>query len=112
MPKFSRNSLTFHRLGESYHTYYNARQYEEAIDAFREALSIDPENELILTAVGRILLHLERYEEALEAYQQALHVFSASPSIYLFTGLILQRLGRPIEAFEAYSKAREYGYSD
>ncbi len=93
-------------------TYYNASRYDEALDAYREALNIDPENELILITVGRILLHLERFEEALETYKQALHLSSPSPSIYLFTGLILQRLGRSTEAFEAYSKAREHGYID
>ncbi len=90
--------------------YYNAHDYDAALAAYERALSFDPKDEIVSSAVGRILLHLGHYEEALHVYENIQHVPTLA-SIYLFKGIALQHLGRFTDALEAYQKAREYGFS-
>lgn len=91
-------------------TYYDARSYDDALAAYRHALNLDPKDELVSSAIGRILLQLGRYEEALDMYEEFLRI-STSASAYLFKGIVLQHLGRLTDALGAYQKAREHGFA-
>ncbi len=91
-------------------TYYDAHDYNAALVAYDRARSFDPKDEIVSTAIGRILLQLGRYEDALQVYEDLPSV-STPASTYLFKGIALQHLGRFTEALKAYQKAREYGFS-
>jgi tetratricopeptide (TPR) repeat protein len=48
--------------------YFKAEKYEEALEAYMQALQIDPENHNALRGKVRALLKLERYKEVNETY--------------------------------------------
>lgn len=92
--------------------HYDTGHYEDALEAYKRALLLDPGDETVTSISGRILLQLERYEEALALYEDQLRKSPIdSTSSYLFKGIALQRLGRLTEAFTAYQKVREQGFS-
>ena len=48
------------------------RQYEEALNAYEQAIPLDPYNALFYESEGHILHNLGHYQEALDAFEQAI----------------------------------------
>jgi tetratricopeptide (TPR) repeat protein len=103
------------------------RYYEQSIQSYRDALSIDPHNTDALQGMGNALFALKLYDEALHAYQQAIQYSSQMGSMdtgmriteqqhsrreeenkaiaYAGLGNTLAKLGRYSEATTAYKQA-------
>lgn len=54
--------------------YLKANQYDKALEAFEQALSLDSKDVKSLREKGRLLLKLKRYDEGLEALELALQL--------------------------------------
>jgi len=80
-------------------------RYEEAVEAFSQAISINPEYVYSYYGLGITLYALGRYKEAVEAFSQ---VISTDPEfIYSYNelGNIFKDLGKYKKAIEAYQQA-------
>jgi tetratricopeptide (TPR) repeat protein len=80
-------------------------QYQEALEAYTTALSLDPSNIEAWSNKGNTLYHLARYDEALDAVNRALLINPDYPFALNNKGLVLQKLNRTQEALEAYDRA-------
>ncbi|MGH9613370.1 MAG: tetratricopeptide repeat protein, partial [Bryobacteraceae bacterium] len=85
-----RRAVQFHQAGD----------YEKAIQAYRECLSLDPGNFQARSNLGAALSHEGRYDEAIEQYRQALAAAPAqtAPSLHLNLALAYYKSGRIAEA--------------
>ena len=80
-------------------------RYQEALDAYGKALSIDPDRVNVSCNVGNMLGRLGRYQEALNTYDKALSIDPGSVCAWAGKGDILGNLGRNKDALEAYDNA-------
>ena len=79
---------------------YEGEYYEEAEEAFRKSLSLDPSNVEVYNVLGIVLTKQERYEEAESIYRSALQVDSENINAHYNLGLILTIQERYEEAEE------------
>ncbi len=91
---------------------FSEEKYEDALDAFDNALKINPKTEFALSIKGVALVSLGRYEEALEALNKALEINSRNEIALSRKGLALASLGRHEEALEAFDNALEINPKD
>ena len=77
--------------------------YEEAVDAFIEALKLEPSNRKIHNNLALALCKLGRYEEALDAFKRGGDEASAHYNL----GRIYMAERRYEEAIKAFEKALE-----
>jgi tetratricopeptide (TPR) repeat protein len=49
-------------------------RFDEALECYRRAIEMEPENDVYWTNMGVALLELERFDEALEAFNRALMI--------------------------------------
>lgn len=80
-------------------------QYDEAIAAYDQALSIDPENVTTWTNQGRLLELLQRPEEALVSYTQAVTLQADHSRALVGQCAMLNQLGQYDAALEACDQA-------
>lgn len=87
------------------------RRYEEAVEAYRRVLDIDPAYVPALEGVGYALFPLKRYEEAVESLTQAVSLqppeSPAAVDHFFLMGQALEELGRMDAAAEHYESAFE-----
>lgn len=93
-------------------TDYLVRHYTEMIDAYEQAIQLDPKDAYTYTLKGDALYELKRYEEALAAYEQAIQLDPDNPYLYIEKGHILSELERYEEALSAYEQYLEYSPKD
>lgn len=82
-----------------------AQDYEAAFRCSKEAISLNPLNEVAWFAKGTALSELHRYEEAVSAYDQALQLNRNYHDANYNKGLVLCRLGRYEEAITAFGRS-------
>jgi len=82
-------------------------KWQEGLEAFEEALKIDPQDAEAWNAKGVALLGLGRYEEAIRAYEKALDIDPQFAMAWVNKGAVLAGVGRHDEAVEAYEKGLE-----
>jgi tetratricopeptide (TPR) repeat protein len=82
-------------------------KYEDALKAFDQAISIDPQHVAAWIGRGSSLDHLGNYSEALEAYNRTIEIAPYNPRAWVGRGLALEDLNKSDEALEAYQKAIE-----
>jgi tetratricopeptide (TPR) repeat protein len=81
-------------------------QYDKALDAYEQALRIDPANELAHIGKGNALLSLNKHLEALDAYEEAIRLNPANATAYILRGDVLRGdLNRFSEALASYKQA-------
>jgi tetratricopeptide (TPR) repeat protein len=73
---------------------YDLKRYEEALEAFGQALQLDPNFAEACINKGTTLYNLKRYEEALLAYEQAIQIDHNNARAHYGKSLTLDRLGR------------------
>jgi tetratricopeptide (TPR) repeat protein len=78
----------------------------EALEAFRQAETLDPLNARFAANLAGALAKLERWEEAAAAYERAAALAPAAPT-YMKLGSAYRRLGDARRALAAFEKARE-----
>jgi tetratricopeptide (TPR) repeat protein len=84
------------------------KHYTEILDAYEQALQLDPTDAYAYTLKGDALYDLERYEEALAAYEQAIQLDPENPYTYIFKGHALDDLECYEEALAAYEQALQH----
>jgi Flp pilus assembly protein TadD len=77
-------------------------QWEEAANAFRLALEVDPRHAEALIGLGACLLHLDAAEEALECFKQCLFSDVGRKRALLGKAVALQKLTRYDDADRTY----------
>jgi tetratricopeptide (TPR) repeat protein len=82
------------------------RYYEEAIEAYRRALSRNPSDGDAHRGMGNALYALGHYDQALDAFAQAINC-DTTPAAYAGLGDVFARLRRYSEAVAAYERAIE-----
>jgi len=86
--------------------YEQARDYENAVKAYRRALELDKDNVDYLRGLGQNLLFNEQYEEALVPYQQVAAADPQDGSAFLRLGQIYRQLHKYDLALENLKKAQ------
>jgi tetratricopeptide (TPR) repeat protein len=85
--------------------YEQARDYENAVKAYRRALELDKDNLDYLRGLGQNLLFNEQYEEALVPYKQVAAADSQDGSAFLRLGQIYRQLHKYDLALENLKRA-------
>jgi arylsulfatase A-like enzyme/Flp pilus assembly protein TadD len=85
----------------------SAGRTERAIEAFGQALRIDPKNAVAWQNIGLTHVHANRPEEALRAFDQAFAVNDRLPRGWNGRGAALEQMGRHAEAIESWKRAVE-----
>jgi tetratricopeptide (TPR) repeat protein len=80
-------------------------RHEEALEAYRQAIKLDPKYISPYNNLGNVLRFLGRDEEAIKAYQKAISIDPKYVTPYNGLGNALRSLGRHEEALEAYRQA-------
>jgi len=96
-------------LPRYYAALYKAGKYDEAEEACRKAVKIDPRFAGAWAHLGQVLHEkLERYDEAEQAYRKSVEIDPKYTWAWAHLGQLLhERLGRYDEAEQAYRKAVE-----
>jgi tetratricopeptide (TPR) repeat protein len=84
-----------------------AGQYEDAINLYKEAVTLDPKHMLAWYYLGVLCNHQNRYAEAVEAWRVAADIDTSDPRAYFALGLQYQELGILADAAACYNRALE-----
>lgn len=87
---------------------YHAGSYDEALNAFEQAIHLDPDYAFAYQMKGGALVELKRYEEALAAYEEVLRFDPANATAFYNKALILYRLQLFEEAIPAFDNSILY----
>ncbi|NEP56880.1 MAG: tetratricopeptide repeat protein [Symploca sp. SIO2G7] len=98
----SANATDLYRRGE---TFFELKRYEQALDAYEQAVAIRPEYAEAWQGQGSTLSQLQQYEEALEAYDQAIQIQPDYLKAWNSRGEALTQLQRYEEAIDAFDAA-------
>lgn len=93
-----------HRLAIGY---WQAGKLEEAIQAFRRLLQLDPPNFEARINFGTLLAQMGYLEDAKRQFEYALKGYPSSPEAWINLGLVDLHLGNISEAKDCYLKALE-----
>lgn len=96
-----KNAAAYNRLGI---LYAKAGKYDEAVECFEIAQSLD-NNPASIHNVGLIYLETGAYEKAAMAFQQAIDLEGDVTSRYIALAKAEEKLGNPKKAIEALEKA-------
>jgi tetratricopeptide (TPR) repeat protein len=97
--------LQSHILNNTGYALINLSRNEEAVEAYQQAINVDPKYATPYNGLGNALRNLGRNEEAVEAYQQAINVDPKDAAPYNGLGNALRNLDRNEEAVKAYQQA-------
>ena len=81
------------------------QHYSQALQAYEEALRIDPHNFHAWNGKGTALYHQGNYKKALDAYQRATEIDSQNAIVWISAGLALNRLQRYQQASIHFERA-------
>ncbi|KAJ2663178.1 Hsp90 cochaperone [Coemansia sp. RSA 1200] len=81
---------------------FAARNYDEAIKLFTQAIEADPTNHVLYSNRSASLASLKKYEEALEDAEKTIEIKPDWPKGYSRKGAALYGLGRLADAHETY----------
>ena len=80
-------------------------RYEDALDAYNEAIEMQPDYGWAWGRKGRTLRLLERYDESLECYDKAIEIKADDAWSWNGKGIVLERLKCYEDALEHYEMA-------
>ena len=100
--KESLNVSAWHLLGTAYD---NLKLNDDAIDAFKKAISINPNIAPLWFLIGLKYDSVRRYNEAIDAYRQAIRIEPENADYWFHLGLDCHNINRHNEAIDAYSQA-------
>ena len=93
------SALFFNELGVSYR---NKNKLDESIQAYRRALSLDPENPVVMKNLADAFFLKKEYSQAVEMCQKALKSNPRFHQVRSTLGLAYYRLGKFPEALEEF----------
>jgi tetratricopeptide (TPR) repeat protein len=79
-------------------------EMEEAMDCFKNATRIEPDNVLSINYYGETLTHLGRYDEAIHAFNCALETAPESEDVLRNLGRLYLDVGRYEESIVIYNR--------
>ncbi len=85
---------------------------DEALEAWKQAVSIEPGYFAALNGIGAIQLDKKNYAEAVDAFQKALQSKADFADAHYNLGLALDGLGEPQKALQALAEARNLAPED
>ena len=83
------------------------QQYEDAIEAFDNAIQINPNNATYWSGKGISFMFIEKYEDALLALDSSIVINPDDSGIWSLKGTILSKLGKFTESKEAFDIAAQ-----
>ncbi|MBE0409558.1 MAG: tetratricopeptide repeat protein [Anaerolineales bacterium] len=86
---------------------FEAGRLPQAINAYKQAVSVDPDNASIYVALARAQLYSGQYEEALESADKAIILNNDNPMAHTFKAWALDSLGDQTQAEAAVTRAIE-----
>lgn len=81
---------------------YKQGRYEKAIEAFKQAIRLNPDDADVYHVLGLVYAGLGRWQEAMESYKQALRLNPDDAEAHNNLGMAYFNLGRHQEAIEAF----------
>lgn len=108
-PEIARSAarMEAHELMDKGYSLTELGRAEEALDAYDEALALQPDYAWAWARKGRTLRLLARYPEALEAFEQAIEFSPDYGWAWNGKGIVLERMARYEDALGAYQRAAE-----
>jgi tetratricopeptide (TPR) repeat protein len=106
-PQVESQQLTAEQWFERAYTLQEAKNFEEAIRCYTEALRLEPDMDSAHNNLGVLLSDLKRNDEAEAAYRKAIELNPADDTAYSNLGNLLRELKHNDEAEAAYRKAIE-----
>ncbi len=100
-PEYGQQIQILNNMGS---VFYELGNFKEAIEAYRQAIALDPKYIYPYDGLGNSLLNLDRDEEAIEAYRQAIALDPKHANPYYGLGSALYDLGRKEESVKAYRR--------
>ena len=85
--------------------YLRQQHYSQALQAYEDALRLDPRNFYAWNGKGTALYNQGNYRKALEAYQRATEIDSNNAVVWVSAGLVLNRLQRYQQALVHFERA-------
>jgi tetratricopeptide (TPR) repeat protein len=96
------DSDTYQRLGIGY---YRTRAYQCGMDAYREAIDLDPQNTLAINMLGYCCVGAGRLEEAVSAFHRLVEAAPDDPNSYDSLAEGYYELGDTTQAIQYYQQA-------
>jgi Flp pilus assembly protein TadD len=106
-PQVESQQLTAEQWFERAYKLGEAKNFDEAIRCYTEALRLEPDLDAAHNNLGNLLRDLKRDDEAEAAYRKAIELNPSFTEVYNNLGLLLSDLKRNEEAEAAYHKAIE-----
>jgi tetratricopeptide (TPR) repeat protein len=88
-------------------SYFKADKYKEALQAYEQAVQLDPFDVMAHRDRGLALGHLGRHEEALAAYERVIELNPGYLLVYAYKGELLREHGQYEGALAAYEQGIE-----
>ncbi len=109
--RITQDAITYSNLGVAL---FDLKRYDEAKEAFRKAIELNPEHEDAYNNLGNLFNQQERYKKAEEAYRKAIELNPKYARAYYNLGILLsdEKLKRYEEAEAIYRKAIELNPKD
>ncbi|MBF0358738.1 MAG: tetratricopeptide repeat protein [Magnetococcales bacterium] len=86
-------------------SFHNAGRFKEAIECYKEALAIQPDNPITLSNMGTALQSIGMVEEGISSCKKAISIAPDYADPYNNLGYALQEKGRHQEAVNSFQKA-------
>ena len=104
LQKEGRQAKTLNGIGFSY---YRLNRIPEALDAYQNAIVVDPGYALAYNNLGAAYLSIKKYAQGEAAFRQALQIDPARGKAAYNLAVALFRQNRYLDAYHAYCKAKE-----
>jgi len=107
------NSAKYNKALNTGLDFYNQGKYIEAINAYDEAIKLDPNSTQTWQAwngKGDALYGQGKYDEAILAYDRAIQLWPDNGIPWAYKGDALKALGRNNESDMAYARAKDLGF--
>lgn len=88
------------------------KDYQNALELFKQADSLAPRNEQILFNLGTALLNLKRDNDAIELFAKIIEIAPANANAFDSLGLALNHIGKTVESFSAFRRSLEISPED
>lgn len=86
-------------------TYYESKQFTEAIEVLGQATSINPENVKAWLFLGIIYNESNQKTKSIEAYEKVLHINPELAEVWFNLGILYEKSNQNNKATEAYEQA-------
>jgi tetratricopeptide (TPR) repeat protein len=84
---------------------YDQKKYDESLDAYNEAIQLEPGNVSIWSNKGNVLYDLKRYRDSVDACDEAIRLDPKDAIAWVNKGNALEKLDSFQEALDCYNEA-------